>query len=62
MEVFQRIIQVLTGWLYIYTLGHRNPQGLAFTPNGKLLQSEKAQTLTMKLTSLSKVAIMVGRM
>lgn len=26
---------------HIYTLGHRNPQGLAFTPNGKLLQSEQ---------------------
>ena len=26
---------------HIYTLGHRNPQGLAFAPNGKLLQSEQ---------------------
>lgn len=26
---------------HIYTIGHRNPQGLAFTPNNKLLQSEQ---------------------
>ncbi len=26
---------------HVYTLGHRNPQGLAFAPNGKLLQAEQ---------------------
>ena len=35
---------------HIYTLGHRNPQGLAFAPNGKLYNLSKDQILMMKLT------------
>lgn len=34
---------------HVYTLGHRNPQGLAFAPNGSSYKLSKAQILTMKL-------------
>ena len=44
---------------HVYTLGHRNPQGLAFAPNGKLLQAEQYQILTMKLIWLLRVGTTV---
>ncbi|MEB3767391.1 PQQ-dependent sugar dehydrogenase [Acinetobacter sp. MD2] len=39
---------------HIYTLGHRNPQGLTFTPNGKLLSSEQSANSDDELNLIIK--------
>ena len=39
---------------HIYTIGHRNPQGLAFSPNGKLLQAEQGPNSDDEINEIIK--------
>lgn len=45
---------------YLYSYGHRNPQGLAWSHDGELYSSEHGPTAMMKLIGLRPEPIMAG--